>query len=148
MFKKKLFISLLTIILLTSSYILFIKYNIIKENLGLKNQIIKSIESSNYLDLPKITEFDWDTLFTFNPYSNPKDILEDENITTCNKNFDISYDENIVMLGFVKDNKLVEFINLPRIYGHRLDLDSKFKKDASIFKILPVDKTLYSDRLQ
>ncbi|MGG7077213.1 hypothetical protein [Clostridium sardiniense] len=145
MLKKKLFISLLTITVLSLFYILFVKSNITKENIDLKNQIIKSIDSSAYLDLSKITKFDWDTLFAFNPYSNPRDILKDENVTTYNKNFNISHDENIVMLGFIKDNKLVEFINLPRMYGYKLTSNSKFKKDDSIFKVLPVDKTLYPD---
>lgn len=143
MLKKKFFISLLTITVLSLFYILFVKSNITKENIDLKNQIIKSIDSSTYLDLSEITKFDWDNLFVFNPYSNPKDILKDEKVTTYNKIFNISHDENIVMLGFIKDDKLVEFINLPRMYGYKLTSNSILKKDDSIFKILPVDKSLY-----
>lgn len=113
------------------------KSKIIKEDVALRNLIIETVQKSNEIDFAKLTNFEWDTMYVFTPYSQAKDILEEDNIITYNSRFNIEINDNINMIGFVKANKLVQFVELPRIYGG-MDLDSpvKFSKEEAEFRIL------------
>ena len=65
----------------------FIDVNIlgeIKEDIDLKNEIIETVEKSDEIDINQITNFEWDKMYIFTPYSNPKDILRADRISTRN----------------------------------------------------------------
>ena len=105
--------------------------------------LLLEINKSNEIDFDKITNFEWDTMYVFTPYSNPKDILEKDNISTYNSSFIIENSDTINMIGFVKSNKLVGFVELPQIYGG-VDLTNviKFSKEETKFSILQDKKTI------
>lgn len=136
--KKKYFAIGFIIVLLGSIVLLGInKSKVIKEDVALRNVIIETVQKSNEIDFAKITSFEWDTVYVFTPYLHPKDILKEEGISTYNSDFKIEYLDSINMIGFVKSNKLVEFVELPRIYGE-FDLTNviKFSKEETKFNIL------------
>jgi len=142
--KKKYIAIGLILILLGCILLLEInKSNEIKEDVALKSIIIETVQKSNEIDFDKITNFEWDTMYVFTPYSNPKDILEKDNISTYNSSFIIEHSDTINMIGFVKSNKLVGFVELPQIYGG-VDLTNviKFSKEETKFSILQDKKTI------
>lgn len=148
--KKKYFtIGFIIILLLLSSTVLLGINNsyVIKEDVALRNLIIETVQRSNEIDITELTNFEWDTMYIFTPYTNPKDILEEENITAYHSKFNIEINDTINMIGFVKANKLVEFVELPRIYGG-MDLASpiKFNKEETKFNILQDKEGILFDK--
>lgn len=112
------------------------KSNKTKEDVALKNVIIETVKKSNEIDFAKITNFEWDKMYIFTPYSIPKDILNNDGISTRNSKFNIEVLDSINMIGFVKSDKLVAFVELPRNYGG-VDLTNyiKFSKEETKFNI-------------
>ncbi len=110
--------------------------NKIKEDVALKNAIIETVEKSNEIDFNQITNFEWDKMYIFTPYSNPIDILREDGISTRNSQFNIEYLDTINMIGFIKSDKLVAFVELPINYME-VDLTNPtaFSKEESKFKI-------------
>lgn len=137
--KKKYFaIGFVILLLLLSSTVLGINNSyVVKEDVDLRNLIIETIQRSNEIDFTELTNFEWDTMYIFTPYTNPKDILEKDSITAYHSKFNIEINDTINMIGFVKSNKLVQFVELPRIYGE-MDLTNpiKFNKEETKFNIL------------
>lgn len=115
----------------------------IKEDVPFKNVIIQTVEKSNEIDFAKITNFEWDKMYIFTPYSIPKDILNKDGISTSNSKFNIEVLDSINMIGFVKSDKLVAFVELPRNYGG-VDLTNyiKFSKEETKFNISQDKKTI------
>lgn len=141
--KKKYVVIGFILIFLVSILLGINKSNEIKEDVALKNIIIETVQKSNVIDFDKITNFEWDTMYVFTPYSNPKYILEKDNISTYNSSFIIEHSDTINMIGFVKSNKLVGFVELPLIYGE-VDLSNviKLSKEETKFSILEDKKTI------
>ena len=112
------------------------RLNKIKEDVALKNTIIEATDKSNEIDFSQITNFEWDKMYIFTPYSTPKDILSQDGISTRNSQFNIEYLDTINMIGFIKSDKLVAFVELPINY---IDEDLTncivFSKEESKFKI-------------
>ena len=108
----------------------------IKEDVALKNIIIETVQKSKEIDFTKITNFEWDKMYVFTPYSMPKDILNKDGISISNSEFNIEILDTINMIGFVKSDKLVAFVELPRNYGG-VDLTNyiKFSKEETKFNI-------------
>lgn len=112
------------------------RLNKIKEDVALKNAIIEIIEKSNEIDFSKITDFEWDKMYIFTPYSSPKDILNEEGISTRNSQFNIEYLDTINMIGFIKSDKLVAFVDLPINYMEAgLTNSIVLSKEETKFKI-------------
>jgi beta-lactamase regulating signal transducer with metallopeptidase domain len=108
----------------------------LKEDTALRNTIIETLKKSNGIDFAQIGSFDWETMYIFTPYSNPKSLLMEEGVTTYNSRFSIELNDSINMLAFVKSDKLVSFIELPRKYGNvHLTSPMKFSKGKSKFNI-------------
>lgn len=108
----------------------------IKEDVALKNIIIETVQKSKEIDFTKITNFEWDKMYVFTPYSMPKAILNKDGISISNSEFNIEILDTINMIGFVKSDKLVAFVELPRNYGG-VDLTNyiKFRKEETKFNI-------------
>lgn len=112
------------------------RLNKIEEDVSLKNAIIKTIEKSNEIDFSKITDFEWDKMYIFTPYSSPKDILSEDGISTRNSQFNIEYLDTINMIGFIKSDKLVAFVELPINYMEAgLTNSIVLSKEETKFKI-------------
>ncbi|KGM97847.1 hypothetical protein Z968_02285 [Clostridium novyi A str. 4552] len=69
--------------------------------------IVETIKTSNNINLKEVTNFKWDTIYVFTPYSNPKDILK-ENIDFSGK-----YSDSMYMIAFIDNNQVTEFVELP-----------------------------------
>lgn len=133
---KKYIIGLLILVSCLFAFKFVTKPNIISEDTALKSKIIESVESSKEIDFSKITNFDWDVIYIFTPYSAPKDILSKDGIKTSNSTFKIEVDDSINMIGFVKGDKLVNFVELTRNYdGVNLTQLVKYKKSEAKFNI-------------
>lgn len=143
--KKYIITGLIFIVILTTLFIVFQRSKHIEENIKLRNQIIETIKQSDSIDFAKITNFEWDTMYVFTPYSIPNDILKADGIKSYNSDFSIEFLDSINMIAFVKYNKLVSFVELPRQY-----CDStrhiKLGKNEVKFSISQKDKTIILDR--
>jgi len=138
LYEEKIFCHCFFILLLLGSTILLGINNLyVEEDVILRSLIIETVQRSKEMDFAKLTNFEWDTMYVFTPYSQPKDILQEDNIIAYNSRFNIEINDTINMIGFVKGNKLVRFVELPRIYGG-MDLASpvKFRKEETKFNIL------------
>ena len=117
----------------------------IKEDVDLKNEIIETVEKSDEIDFNQITNFEWDKMYIFTQYSNPKDILREDGISTRNSQFNIEYLDTINMIGFIKSDKLVAFVELPLNYMETDLINSIFLiKEESKFKISKDKKIILS----
>ncbi|WP_054741080.1 hypothetical protein [Cellulosilyticum ruminicola] len=117
---------------------LFSRLTYLKMNTALQHQIETTIETSSIIDFSKVTDFNWDTLYVFTPYSSPNEILKANNIMTFNPSFNIEYSDTIVMLGFVRDHSLVTYVELPLNLVENLPATSMcFSKNTAVFKIIP-----------
>lgn len=128
---------------------LFYHFTHITMDAHLQNSIETTIETDSAIDFSKVTDFDWDTLYVFTPYSSPNEILNEDDIITFNSNFSIEYLDTIVMLGFVKDHYLVAYVELPRSQVTNLStISMRFSKDTAIFKIRPVETNTDENSIQ
>lgn len=113
-------------------------YNIskIKENTKLKKQIIKVVQNSKEVDFSQMTNFEWDTLYLFTPYTDTNKILKKYGVKKYNNELDMQYNDGINIIAFVDSKKIVTYIKI-----NRIDLDfepiknNKTNNDKSIFKI-------------
>lgn len=135
--KKKYVVgSLILIILMCALLFGWFKFNQVNENISLKNKIIEKTKVSDTIDFSQITDFKWDTMYIFTPYSKPENILKEDGVKNYNKNFNIEYLDNINMVAFVKSNKLVEYVELPLNYiGINIKNPHKFPSDGTKFLI-------------
>lgn len=116
--------------------LIFYHFTHLKMDVNLQSNIETTIERESTIDFSNVTDFDWDTLYVFTPYSSPIEILDKDDIITFNSRFNIEYLDTIVMLGFVKDNYLVAYVELPRNQvSHLPPTSMRFSKDTAIFKI-------------
>lgn len=116
--------------------LIFYHFTHLKMDVNLQSNIETTIETKSLIDFSAVTDFEWDTLYVFTPYSSPTEILDDDDIITFNSRFNIEYLDTIVMLGFVKDNYLVSYVEIPRSQvSHLPPTSMRFSKDTAIFKI-------------
>lgn len=129
----------------------FKRLNIVKENLVLKEKVIDTVEKSKSIDFAKTTDFDWDTMYILTPYAPVRTYFKKERIKFYNTSFDIEYIDDINMIAFVKSNKVVAYINLPRKYG-KFDVNyevegltgSKFSRMESKFDVSEKNIIIFS----
>jgi hypothetical protein len=127
----------------------FNKKNTLEEDVTLRNSIIVEVLTSKEIDFSSITDFQWDTMYVFTPYSNPKSILKEDGIATANKSFSIEVLDNINMIGFVKSDNLVAFVELPRYYVvDDLNMDTKIAKEEAKFNIIQDKKVIDFKKIQ
>jgi hypothetical protein len=134
--KQYIIIGVIFLSILTTLLIMFYKLNYVTEDEKLKNQIIETVNISESIDFSKITNFEWDTMYIFTPYSKPEDILNADRVKSYNSNFKIEVLDNINMIAFVNSNKLIAFVELPRDYMEAdINRHIKFSKNESKFSI-------------
>lgn len=134
--KKRYITVVLGVLFLCSVIIVGMKSNRVEENINLENVIINNIKESNSINFADITDFEWDNIYVFTPYSNPKDIFNKDKISTGNFDSRIEFLDTIFMIGFVKDNKLVSFVEIPIEYIEKNAVGNiKFSKEESEFNI-------------
>lgn len=136
--KKNIIMILMLILILLIGCISLRYYNTskIKENTKLKKQIIKIVQNSKQIDFSEVTNFKWDTLYLFTPYTDTNKILKKDGVKKYNNELDMEYNDGINIIAFVDSKKIVTYIKVNRI---DLDFESinnnKTSNDKSIFKI-------------
>lgn len=126
--KKYLIVGLIFIIILLSMFINFRKSRRISEDTALRHKIVDTIKQSGHVDFSEVTDFEWDTMYIFIPYSNPNNIFKDDGVKSYKSMFNIENLDSINMIAFVKSNKLVAFVELPIEY-FKSDKNAKHSKD-------------------
>ncbi|AOZ90776.1 hypothetical protein [Paenibacillus crassostreae] len=75
----------------------------------------KKVEDNGEFSFDSITNFEWDTLYLLTPYSSIDQIKDIRGIKNIDTN--ISESDSINLLVFSKENKVVTYLDFPRIYG-------------------------------
>lgn len=137
--KKKSIVMILVLALtILIGYILWEYYNShkVKEDFELKNEVIKVVQSSKEIDFSKVTNFEWDEIYLFTPYTDSKEILKKDGVKRYNSKLNMEYNDGINIIAFVNSKKIITYIEI-----NRSDFDfepienSKISKDKSIFEI-------------
>lgn len=137
--KKKSIVMILVLALtILIGYILWEYYNShkVKEDIELKNEVIKVVQSSKEIDFSKVTNFEWDEIYLFTPYTDSKEILKKDGVKRYNSKLNMEYNDGINIIAFVNSKKIITYIEI-----NRSDFDfepienSKISKDKSIFEI-------------
>ena len=143
MIKKFVVIGLIFIVMLAMLFTVFRRSKNINEDAVLRNKIIEIINQDDSIDFNKITNFEWDTMYLFTPDSRPKDVFKTDDIKEYNSTFNIEVREDINMIAFVKFNRLISYVELPRNYGGE-DITKyiKLSKNNAKFNISQKDKVI------
>ena len=137
--KKKSIVMILALALtILIGYIWWEYYNLhkVKEDFELKNEVIKVVQSSKEIDFSKVTNFEWDEIYLFTPYTDSKEILKKDGVKRYNSKLNMEYNDGINIIAFVNSKKIITYIEI-----NRSDFDfepienSKISKDKSIFEI-------------
>ena len=137
--KKKSIVMILALALtILIGYIWWEYYNShkVKEDFELKNEVIKVVQSSKEIDFSKVTNFEWDEIYLFTPYTDSKEILKKDGVKRYNSKLNMEYNDGINIIAFVNSKKIITYIEI-----NRSDFDfepienSKISKDKSIFEI-------------
>ncbi|WP_286907243.1 hypothetical protein [Clostridium sp. UBA1652] len=126
--KKYLIVGLIFIIILLSMFINFRKSRKISEDTALRHKIVDTLKQSGHVDFSEVTDFEWDTMYIFIPYSNPNNIFKDDGVKSYNSMFNIENLDSINMIAFVKSKKLVAFVEVPIEYFNS-EKTTKYFKD-------------------
>lgn len=115
----------------------FYKLDRVDVNVELTNKVLAVVKSSDYIDFSKVTDFEWDTMYIFKPYSDATNILKDNDVRNYNTLFSIEHNDSINMIAFVNKNKLITFIETSRS-GFEVDsmINHKIDKDKANFKVI------------
>lgn len=137
--KKKSIVMILVLALtILIGYIWWEYYNShkVKEDIELKNEVIKVVQSSKEIDFSKVTNFEWDEIYLFTPYTDSKEILKKDGVKRYNSKLNMEYNDGINIIAFVNSKKIITYIEI-----NRSDFDfepienSKISKYKSIFEI-------------
>lgn len=115
----------------------FYKLDRVDVNVELTNKVLAVVKSSDYIDFSKVTDFEWDTMYIFKPYSDATNILKDNDVRNYNTLFNIEHNDSINMIAFVNKNKLITFIETSSS-GFEVDsmINHKIDKDKANFKVI------------
>ncbi|MGX4601736.1 hypothetical protein [Faecalimicrobium sp. JNUCC 81] len=119
----------------------FIKINTkIVSNEELNKKIIFEIESKKELDFSKVANFDWDTMMIFHPYSDINSKFKDVNIDNS-----INTRDDINTIVFIKNNKIVEMVNIDIKYDFdKYIKNKKIENKHSKFKVKDEEDDYYT----
>lgn len=128
----KIYNKILFFIILIFTFSIFLdfdKINLCDSNSTLlKDKILELSQSSNPISLNSITEFEWNTVYSFSPYI-PKEVISE----TIGLNFEI--DETVSegmnhMIFLNKDEVVCYLYGYPNETGYYISLDCSFYKDG------------------
>ena len=101
------------------------------------NKIYKTyLNNDKTIDLSTATDFDWDKVYIFKPYTSKKEISEKLR-QNWNKRSSISNNDRVVLLVFMKNNKIVKNVDFPK---NKIDFsvyynENGYTRKESVFKI-------------
>jgi hypothetical protein len=113
-----------------------------KNDINFLKQFIKKIEliekspDDSIINIADMTSFEWEKLYVFKPYTQIKEIhsklgfiWNDAELTLIHQSDEFN------LLVFVKSNKIIHFVNIPRNHGdfYKLRTNGPFTRDKSFF---------------
>ncbi|MBU3145664.1 hypothetical protein [Clostridium sp. CF012] len=132
--KKRTIISIVTISLIMAlTYMIIGNPIVIVNNKKLQREIIKV--NSDYVELNKIVPFEWDTVFTLEPYTSKEQI--EEIIGFKSNSIQETVSEGMVQLLFVKDKRVVSSVcGYSNTLGYRIDFFERIMyTDNAVFSV-------------
>lgn len=140
MFKsKKNSIFTITLLMILGIIVLFgyYKINKVEEDIELKKKIIKIADKEEEVNFQEITDFDWDSIYIFTPYSDPKNVFKENKVKNYNNLFNINHNDGINMIAFVNKNKLVKYVEINRLDFEFEHIENyKVSKNDAIFNVI------------
>lgn len=137
--KKSIIITLILVLIMLIGYVSWEYYNShkVKEDIKLKNNIVKVVHNSEEVDFSKVANFKWDTLYLFTPYTDTQKILKNDSVKNYNNELNMEYNDTINIIAFVDSKKIVKYIAINRSDFDFESIDNnKTSKNKSIFKII------------
>lgn len=108
----------------------------VKEDVELKNEIIKVVQSSEEVDFSKVTNFEWNELYLFTPYTNSKEVLKQDGVKGYDSKLNMEYNDGINIIAFVNSKKITTYVAISRLDFDFESIENyKISKDKAIFKI-------------
>lgn len=135
-------ISISVIILIIVFFVLHLNYPIWKANAKQFSKSLKSIskETSTIDNLSNLTTFEWDTLYSFAPYT-PENIIYNA-IGFRWEKINSTVSEGMNQIIFLKDNKVICYIDG---YANKSNMLFNFDYlDSSYFKLTSSDKLAFN----
>ena len=102
---------------------------------SLESLILNELENSKELNLSNYNEFDWDSLIILGPYSNIEKIEMEKNIDLSNVSNSIEMLDNINLIVFLKQGKVVRYSEINRNIADFNDYQEIIKKENSNFTL-------------
>ena len=134
------------LILLAIGFVACGQENRLEADSELRKDIEETVTSGQkFLDIEKLTDFQWDSLIILTPYVNYHKIEDQYHINlSAVKHSDIQLRDDISQLIFFRDSEPVRMVEYPRFPGDFSNNNVEFiKRDSAIFDIVETrEKTL------
>lgn len=83
----------------------------------LQQSIRFEIEQNKSLDFSNYTDFQWDSVILLSPYTNIQSIEKEKDLDLSGISKDIEVLDSINLLVFLKDRKMVKYVEINRVLG-------------------------------
>lgn len=83
----------------------------------LENRINLEIKKTNSLDLSNYKDFQWDSVILLPPYTNIERVEKENDLDLSGVSKDIEFSDSINLLVFLKDRKMVKYVEINRVLG-------------------------------
>lgn len=126
-----LFILIFSLVLVIKTHIG--KNDLLEENISIKNKLEVDIKhmidnGKLYISLNDVTDFNWNKLIIISPYMDYERFLKNRKLEYKQINSPIQVEDDICLLIFYKDNKMLDYVNYKRNKG---DFSFNKKKEYS-----------------
>ncbi len=142
-------ISLIIFIIICSFILIGCSISQQKQQKELENNLISAIEKKRGNDkqviikLNSLTNFQWDKFYIFLPYSQVEDINKTLGFVWVGASKStIDVRDGICLLVFVRDNKVVQYLEYPRNHGDFSEIDKPegFTPEETVFEVREVER--------
>ena len=83
----------------------------------LENRINLEIKKTNSLDLSNYKDFQWDSVILLSPYTYIQRVEKENDLDLSGVSKDIEFSDSINLLVFLKDRKMVKYVEINRVLG-------------------------------
>lgn len=105
----------------------------------LENEIQTEIQETKSINFSNYKDFQWDSVILLSPYTYIQRVEKENDLNLSGVSKDIEFSDSINLLVFLKDRKMVKYVEIDRNLG---EFDVKYtrlipKNEKMIWKILP-----------
>lgn len=135
------------ILLIVLSIILYYFFilNTIEQNKDLINVIYQQIYNNSEINFQSVIDFKWDSLLVIAPYSSPRQVFKDNGLRWQRISTNITSSDHITLLIFLKNNKIVSYVDYPRSKGDFTCLIQSLELNIAIFNKKDAKFTISKD---